>query len=256
MSSAPDDPESDSVPLTDAAWPPALTLGIETATPWGGAALLEGQGRLLGHLWACARTGYSRRLMPGIDSLLRDAHRKPADLSAIGVTVGPGSFTGVRIGLVTAKTLAQSLGVPLYTFSTLESLARRWPVKGEPIAVMLDARRKEIYSGVYRHGPDQTTEILRAPAVEKPESLVDALSAMDGPRIWLAGDAVEKFRSLWEAALEDRGEPVDIPWGLPGAESVARMAARAFKAGQAPTDPLMAVPDYLRSSDAIRGLQA
>ncbi len=255
MSFAPEETESSPMSTASVTHAPSLTLGIETATPWGGAALIEGKGRLLGHLWACAHNGYSRRLMPGIDYLLRDAGRSAADLSAIGVTIGPGSFTGVRIGLVTAKTLAQSLGLPLFTFSTLEALARRWPVKGEPIAVFMDARRKEVYSAVFQHGHNHVTAKLREPAVENPQLLVDALRAMDAPRIWLAGDAVEKFRPLWEPALERRGQAVNLPWGLPAAESIARMAARAHDAGVASTDPLTALPDYLRSSDATRGLK-
>lgn len=234
--------------------PPRLVLGIETSSPWGGAALLESPGRLLGHLWAHARTGYSRRLMPGIDFLLKDSTRGAHDLSAIAVTHGPGSFTGVRIGLVTAKTLAQSLEVPLYTFCTLQALARRWPIRHEPIAVLMDARRKEIYSGVFCHRDDGGTEILRATTVEPPDRFIQALAALEAPTIWLAGDAVEKFRPLWSLALGGRGKPVSIPWGLPAAESVARMGNQALVDGAPRTDPLKALPHYVRASDAWRAI--
>lgn len=231
---------------------PRLVLGIETSTPWGGAALMESSGRLLGHLWAHARTGYSRRLMPGIDFLLREAGFGPRDLSAIAVTHGPGSFTGVRIGLVTAKTLAQSLDIPLYTFCTLEALARRWPIASEPIAIFMDARRKEIYSGIFSHTPGGRTEAFRETAVEPPEQFVETLRVLQGREIWLAGDAVEKFRPLWEPALGDRARPMSLPWRLPAADSVARMGVGALESQATPTDPLTAIPQYIRASDAWR----
>lgn len=247
-------PEAGPSPPGNGALRPPLVLGIETSTPWGGVALVESPGRLLGHLWAHARTGYSRRLMPGIDFLLRESGRPSNDLSAIAVTHGPGSFTGVRIGLVTAKTLARSLEIPLFTFCTLEALARRWPICGEPIAVLLDARRKEIYSGVFRHSPDGRTEVFRPTMVEPPERFIEALGKLDHPVIWLAGDAVEKFRPLWSSMLGARARPMSIPWGLPAAESVARWGALALQSGDTPADPLRAMPHYIRASDAWRAV--
>lgn len=231
-----------------------LVLGIETATPWGGAALMNGAGRLLGHVWGHARTGYSRRLMPTIDLLLREASAEPADLAAIAVSEGPGSFTGVRIGLVTAKTLAQTLGIPLYTCSTLEAAALRWPMEGDPIAVLLDARRGEIYSGVYRRLPGDELQTLRPARAERAEVLVESLRAMEAPTFWLAGDAVEKTRPAWEGALAGRARVASMPWSLPAADTVARLGLKALCTHAPSADPLRASPAYLRASDAERGL--
>jgi tRNA threonylcarbamoyladenosine biosynthesis protein TsaB len=229
-------------------------LGIETATPWGGAALIEPDGRLLAHLWSHAQTGYSRRLMPTIDLLLREARLRPGDLGALAVSHGPGSFTGVRIGLLVARTLALELRVPLFTFSTLEALALRWPIVGEPVAVMLDARRNEIYSGVFRRHPGDRIEVIRAPTVESAAAFLDALAALDSRALWLSGDAVEKARPLWERRLGARARPVTPPWGLPAADAVARLGVRALRTGVSPDDPLKALPVYLRASDAERAV--
>jgi tRNA threonylcarbamoyladenosine biosynthesis protein TsaB len=231
---------------------PGPLLGIETATPWGGAALVDADGRLRGHLWSHSRTGYSRRLMPTIDLLLREAGIAPRDLGGIAVSHGPGSFTGVRIGLVTARTLALELGVPLFTFSTLQALALRWPIVGEPVAVMLDARRGEVYSGVFRRRPGDRLEIIRAEAVESPADFVEALAGIESKILWMSGDAVEKTRAHWEARLGSRARSVTPPWGLPAADAVARMGARALRTGASSVDPLAALPVYLRASDAER----
>lgn len=234
--------------------PPSFVLGLETSTPWGGVALARADGRLLAHAWAHARTGYSRRLMPTVDRLLRDHALRPADLAALAVTHGPGSFTGVRIGLVTAKTLARSLGVPLFTFSTLEAVAWRWPLRDRPIAVVLDARRREVYGAVYRRTAEGLLQPVRPEAARAPTEFFKALASMEAEHFWLAGDAVEKTRPIWHAALGLRARPVDPPWGLPAAESVARLGALALAEGRSPVDPLAAAPHYLRPSDAQRGL--
>lgn len=232
--------------------PSSFVLGLETSTPWGGVALARTDGRLLGHVWAHARTGYSRRLMPTVDRLLRDHCVQPRNLAALAVTHGPGSFTGVRLGLVTAKTLARCLEIPLFTFSTLEAVASRWPLHDRPIAVVLDARRREIYGGVYRRRPDGGLESLRPEAAAPPSAFFEALGSAGFGPLWLAGDAVEKTRSLWTAILGDGVRPVDSPWGLPAAASVARLGARAGWEGRTATDPLAAAPHYLRVSDAHR----
>jgi tRNA threonylcarbamoyladenosine biosynthesis protein TsaB len=229
-------------------------LGIETATPWGGAALVEADGRLHAHLWSHARTGYSRRLMPTVDLLLREARIAPTGLGAVAVSHGPGSFTGVRIGLVTARTLSMELGLPLFTFSTLEALALRWPIVGEPVAVMLDARRNEVYCGVFRRRPGDRIEVLRPESVEPPADFIRALEGIEAGTLWLSGDAVDKTRALWEPSLGSRARPVTPPWGLPAADTVAKMGARALRTGAPAADPLKALPVYLRASDAERSV--
>lgn len=140
--------------------PGEVVLGIETSTPWGGVALASAREGLIALRHARAATGYSRRLLPAIDSMLREAELDKEAIRAVAVTAGPGSFTGVRLGVTTAKTLAHALGVPLYVFSTLERLAGRLPTWAcgagegagtsvETVCALMDARRGEVFAGLY-----------------------------------------------------------------------------------------------------------
>jgi tRNA threonylcarbamoyladenosine biosynthesis protein TsaB len=229
-------------------------LGIETCTPAGGVAIADVTGRLCVHRWAVAETGYSRRLMPMIDGAIADCEATKEAIAAVAVSHGPGSFTGVRLGIATAKTLAFALGVPLYTFSSLEMLARRWPVEGAVIAPVFDARRKEIYSALYRSGERGEFEILREEAVEPLSRFLEAVGETDCQEVWFSGDGAMTKENEIRAALGGRVSFVPPPWSLPGADAVALEGAKALAAGKVGIDPLSAAPVYLRSSDAERTL--
>lgn len=231
-----------------------LILGIETCTPAGGVAIADCEGRLLAHRWTIAKTGYSRRLMPMIDGAIADCGAKKGDIAGICVSQGPGSFTGVRVGVVTAKTLAFALGVPLYLVSSLGSLARRWPIAGEIVVPVLDARRKEIYGAIYRHGENAEIELLRDERVEPVERLLADAKSIGEERLWFLGDGALAKRAEIEQALGERAQFVPQPWGLPAADVVALQGADLLAAGEAGVDPMTAVPVYLRSSDAERSL--
>ena len=228
----------------------SLILGIETATPSGGIALAQADGKLLAHRWSTVRTAYSRRLMEMIDATLADCSAAKSDLRAIAVSAGPGSFTGVRVGLITAKTLAYALGVPLYSFSTLRSTALRWPLRSGLICVMLDARRGEIYSGLYKISPGGNLENAREEKVESSSQLLEALDHQVDGEIWFSGDGVDPKRDEIAARLGDRARWVPSPWNVPAADSVALAGARSLSEGDRGVDPFNAVPHYLRLSDA------
>lgn len=231
-------------------------LGIETSTPYGGMALATPEGALLAHRWGYARTGYSRRLMGSIDAALRESGVAMGEIAAIAVTNGPGSFTGVRVGLTTAKTLAHSLGVPLYLFSTLDALERRWPAPGV-LCAALDARRSEVYSALYEVSVGAEPQPLRAAHAEKCAALIDALEAapeLAGREIWMTGDGAALYRPMILDRLGARARFVPAPHNRPAADSVALMGARALAAGLPGVNPMQAAPDYLRVSDAERNL--
>jgi len=140
-----------------------LVLGIESATPVASVALSDEQG-LLGEVLLNVGLTHSEQLLPMIDDLLRQCRRTIRDVTAIGVSAGPGSFTGLRIGMATAKALAQgalphtpvSPGVRLLAIPTLEAMA--WQLKGCGrdilVSPMLNARREQIYTALYRWRTD------------------------------------------------------------------------------------------------------
>jgi tRNA threonylcarbamoyladenosine biosynthesis protein TsaB len=178
-------------------------------------------------------TTHSERLMAMIDEVLREAGWQPRELDAIACGAGPGSFTGLRIGLATAKGLCFALGRPLALVSSLEALAARAP-DGRVCAV-IDAYKREVYAG--RFAVERGVPRAEGPEeVLPPERLRDRLVAP----VVLLGDGAVRYRSLWpELPLVDET-------GGPLAGDVARLGARRAN------EDLRAAPAYLRPSEPER----
>ena len=124
-------------------------MAVETSTLAGGAALLDGD-RVIGEFLLDVRITHSERLMPAIDRLLRDASWTTASLEGLAVAVGPGSFTGLRIGLSAVKALAWALGLGVAAVPTLDALAATLPFAAHPVCPVLAARRNEVYCSLHR----------------------------------------------------------------------------------------------------------
>jgi len=124
-------------------------LAVETSTLSGGAALLDGK-RVVGEYTLDVRLTHSERLMAAIDQLLVDAGWTARELEGLAVSVGPGSFTGLRVGLSTVKGLALALAVPVAAVPTLDAMAAMLPFAALPVCPVLDARKREVYASRYR----------------------------------------------------------------------------------------------------------
>jgi tRNA threonylcarbamoyladenosine biosynthesis protein TsaB len=124
-------------------------LALETATLAGGAALLD-DGRLVGESRLNIALTHSERLMAVVDRLLRDCGWELASLGGLAVSIGPGSFTGLRVGAATAKGLALALEIPVAPVPTLDAMAATLPFADSPICPLLDARKNEVYCSLYR----------------------------------------------------------------------------------------------------------
>jgi len=162
-----------------------LILGIESATPVASAALADETG-LLGEVLLNVGLTHSEQLLPVIDTLLGQCRRTIKDVGAIGVSAGPGSFTGLRIGMATAKALVQGLShrsdkgdanppsVRLVAVPTLEAMA--WALIGQPVLVspMLNARREQIYTGLYRWCGEAGTALAGAVSPSPEIKAIDA----------------------------------------------------------------------------------
>src|SRR5215470_19138995 len=124
-------------------------MAVETSTLAGGVALLDGE-RLVGEYLLDVRATHSERLMPTIDRVLADAGWKPGELDGLAVAVGPGSFTGLRIGLSAVKGLALALAIPIAAVPTLDAMAAALPFADLPVCPVIDARKGEVYASLYR----------------------------------------------------------------------------------------------------------
>lgn len=172
----------------------ALILAIETATSIGSIALFEGE-KLLGSVDIRRAKSHARLLMPMIEQLLGNLEVAPADLAAIGVSKGPGSYTGLRVGVSTAKGLCMALDKPLLSLGSLETLAEK--VKGLAqelgayICPMLDARRMEVYHEVFDSLCNSQTAIK--PQIIEMGAFEELLSKQ---KVIFLGDGVAKCREI------------------------------------------------------------
>jgi tRNA threonylcarbamoyladenosine biosynthesis protein TsaB len=132
-------------------------LAVDTSTPRGGIAALEDK-RLLGHVFTDSLEDYSMRLLSEVASLLKKLNLRVADFDVYGVTAGPGSFTGLRVGLTTVKAWAEVHGKPIAPVSGLQAVAEQASGATEYVAAVLDGRRAQIFGGLYR----KTGSVLEA----------------------------------------------------------------------------------------------
>src|SRR5213594_1928322 len=211
-------------------------LAVETSTLAGGAALLDGELVVGEYALDVSRT-HSERLMGAIDRLLTDAGWTVRNLEGLAVSVGPGSFTGLRIGLSTVKGLALALAIPIAAVPTLDAMATLLPFAALPVCPVLDARKREVYASLYRwDGADMRREwdyLALAPA--------DLARRLDEPVIVL-GDAADQVDS-------PHARRIRPPRRGPSPAAVGFLGHSRLAMGDtiAPAD---LVPIYLRPSEA------
>ncbi len=216
-----------------------LILAIETATPRGSVALVSGE-TVAGEVLLPPGRQVSAALLPAVFELL--AGRLP---SRVAVSAGPGSFTGLRVGMAAAKGFCFGWGLPLVPVPTLHALALRFPRPGATICPVLDARKKEVYAGLFRWEGGACLRVGADMAIA-PEALPGKLPPGE---VLFCGDAVAPFGPLFRDRLGDRAlfpEPGDE---FPRAAAVGRLAAALSAAGGA-ADCRTAVPAYIRVSEA------
>ncbi len=218
-------------------------LTIQTATPAGSVALTHGE-RLLGELFLDNRQPAGSWLMGAVEQLLGSAGLVPSDLDGFGVTVGPGSFTGLRVGLATAKGLAMATGKRLAGVSTLETLALQAPHVNLPVCAVLDARKKEVYAGCFQWQQGELRQ-LGEERVLPPERLLSELHE----ETLFVGDGALAYRTLIVRQLGSRAHFLPTVYAAPRAAHAALLALRQFAAGE--TLPAAQVnPRYIRPSEA------
>jgi len=222
----------------------ARVLALDTASRTEAIALACGDW-VVSTLTQRTRRGHSAILLPAIDSHLRQQGWCVGDLDGIGVVVGPGSFTGVRVGIATVLGLARAAGIPAFGYGSLEVRAMALRHAGCPVAPILDARKGEVYAAVY----EGDHELVPARA-STPESFADELARAlpEGPVLVCGGGA-----RLYLDRLSDRlGGRLRLASGTGDAPGIAEMAidvVRRLEAGESP--PLDALqPQYRRPSQA------
>jgi len=217
-------------------------LAIDTSTSTCSVALTIGDRLVAEYLLSMEKT-LASRLLRSVDAALADAGLTVADLDGIGVALGPGSFTGLRIGVATVKGLALAARKPVAGFSSLAMLAMNLPWAAYPVCPMFDAKKKEVYTALY-DCKDFPVPVI-ADSVVPPG---DFLERIDGTTIFI-GEGALAYRELIIARLGAKALFAPPSSHQPRASQGAPLARGAFARGE--VIPLAAlVPCYIRASEA------
>lgn len=229
-----------------------LILALDTATSCCTLALTAGtvaEGVVLASLSLNSSMTHSRRLLTAIDWLLSETEVDWPMIDGVAVGLGPGSFTGLRIGMATAKGLAATAGIPLLGISTLDALAGNC-VTPRLICAALDARKKEVYVAFYRcdvMGVARRTSEIRA---LDPQKLADEIHEP----VLLVGDGVLVYGDHWKKALGEKVKFAPPALHYPSAAVIGLLGGEDLLNGWA-LDLAAAVPLYVRASDAELSLE-
>jgi len=219
-------------------------LAIETSTMMGSVAIMDENG-LIAEYCLNIKTTHSERLMKTIDAILRDSSLTIKDIEGYAVSIGPGSFTGLRIGLGTVKGLAYVTKKPVAAIPTLDALSYNIPFSKYNICPMLDARKNEVYTSLYRFKENGELLKLVDDSVIRPEILIKDIK---GPTVFL-GEGAVIYRDLIKKILGDNARFAPYAQNLPSAANVAELGLKALLSGDK-KDPETLVPKYIRKSEA------
>lgn len=222
-------------------------LGIDTATMVCSIGLADLK-RTVAEMTLHTRKTHSERLMPMIQQMIADAELTPQDLSGIAVSIGPGSFTGLRIGITTAKSMAFALGIPVIGIPTLEALAAQFPYSRHLICPIIDAQKGNVYTALYRTDegyPKRTNEyqILNIDDVVK-----HLLSC--GQSVILTGEISEFHEQVQQAA--DTSSVLHLApalFRMPRGSVIAALGLQQLLKGHG-ENPSALTPFYIRRSEA------
>lgn len=187
---------------------------------------------------------HSKRLLATIAQLMQECQLSWSDLHGFAVSLGPGSFTGLRIALTTVKGLCMATGLPLMGVSSLKALAVQFPHCSMPICPILDARKQEVYTGLYRTDTQQIHTQME-PVVIGLSSLIGYIT---GPTLFV-GDGVSIYQNELRDQLADNAIFAPPQQVFPRASAVGILALQQFTAKEF-LDPASASPLYIRPSDA------
>lgn len=222
-----------------------LVLAVDTTSAHGSTALLDGRALRGATGFRTAQPRHAESLLPSVDYLLAQLGVRLDDVEGFGVAVGPGSFTGLRIGIAAIEGLAYSLDTPAVGVSTLEATAFRYRYRRGLLVAMLDAYRGEVYGASFR-SDGKALEAASEPACLPPEDFLDSLP---GRPDLVAGSATVSHRDVLDAHLPESVTITEPSFFI--AEEIARLAASKLEAGErAPLGGLEAL--YVRSPEAER----
>lgn len=222
-------------------------LAVDTSANVAAAAITC-NGQLVAEGILNHKKTHSEKIMPMIDELLRDSETDIKDIDLFAAANGPGSFTGLRIGVSTVKGLAHAMNKPVVGISTLAGLAYNIPFADGLISPIMDARRQQVYNGVYRMNGGELTEII-APRALSLEECMEGFS--DEEKVYFLGDGVPVYRDIIKEKMGGRAVFAPENCSLQRASSIAALAYLKARKGEVETYQSL-MPFYLRKPQAER----
>jgi tRNA threonylcarbamoyladenosine biosynthesis protein TsaB len=222
-----------------------LVLGIDTATPVTSAAAGSEAG-VLASMAVRNDRAHAELLVPMVREVLEHAGIDHTALAGIAVGTGPGLFTGLRVGISSAKALAQAWRLPVVAVPSLDLLAFAQRHARRQVCAVIDGRRGELFAARYRPAPAGMPERLGDHRVLRPEELAGELEALGEP-VLLCGDGALRYAATFER-LGDAVELAGADGAAPSAESLVQLAVERLERGEV-SQPLEVRPLYLRRPD-------
>lgn len=224
------------------------TLALDTSTLMATCAIID-ENNLLAEYSVNQDMTHSENLMPMVDELIENLGISISDIDLFGVAVGPGSFTGLRIGLATVKAFSHVLNKPIVGVSTLEGLAYNLPYN-EYVIPIIDARRDRVYTAVYKWNEGRLKTIEKEQVINIYE-LIDIVNSIDSKNIVINGNGTIEYRDVLKSKLKK-----DVILSKPSqnvcrASSIAEIAMDKYKNGME-DDYTTLAPVYLRQTQAER----
>jgi len=253
-------------------------LAIDTSTMLGGIAITDDSLGLIAEVRLNVKSTHSERLMTEIDHILRQAGLTLSDMDVFAVAIGPGSFTGLRIGLSTVKGLSYATEKPIVSVPTLEALAWNFPYCKYPVCTMLDARKKEVYAALFQWDNSGFIRLIDEVAINvleflkrfdennPPESphtpllkrgaggdFEGGLGGLSHERVIFTGEGVPLYRDKIIESIGGKAIFASYEKMIPSPANVASLGIKKAQEGKF-SDPISLVPFYIRRSEAeIKG---
>ena len=225
-------------------------LVLESSGLVASVALME-EDRMICEFTMNHKKTHSQTLLPMVDEMMKITGFQKKELDAVAISKGPGSFTGLRIGSATAKGLAQALDIPVVSISSLEGLAANLYGTKDLICPMMDARRSQVYTGIFQYDGERLVTRMEDDALPVAD-LIRILNEKGEPVIFL-GDGVPVYQKMLEEGLTVPYRFAPVHMNRQRAGAVGVLAVQYFKEGKIESSRDHK-PEYLRKSQAEREL--
>jgi tRNA threonylcarbamoyladenosine biosynthesis protein TsaB len=221
-----------------------ITLGIDTSTFIGSAGIIQDD-KPLAELSLNVEVTHSERLLSSIETVISSARLKIEDIDLFAYAKGPGSFTGLRIGLSTIKGLAFATGKKIVGVSSLLALAMNARYAKYTVCPMIDARKGEVYTAIYEFGPKDKVKVISKEDAFSPEEVISRIKK----KTLIFGTGARIYADVIKRKLKDKVILAPLDFDFPSGISVATLGLHMYKKGKF-DDLDSVIPNYLRKSEA------